>query len=77
MTWPWLLWWRHRHEWKENALKAEVELETSKRLLREDQAKVAIIARAHRKNQFSEIIRDALEVGYHHPPKTTRRGEGS
>lgn len=68
MTWPWLVWWRHRHQWKADAVQAEVELETSREMLREDREHlVHPLARANQRNMFSDMIRDALEVGYHKP----------
>jgi hypothetical protein len=64
MIWPWLEWLRHRHEWKQQAEAAERELERSKRLREQDQVLLRPIARAHQRNAFSDMIRDALQVGY-------------
>lgn len=81
MTWPWLLWWKNRHQWKADASRAAAELETSERLLREDRERLAHpLATANKRNMFSEMMRDALELGYHRPAAPATRqhhgGEG-
>jgi hypothetical protein len=58
------LWWKDRREARERAHSAAAELARSKRLLSEDRHLAEKISRAHHRNQFSDIIRDALEVGY-------------
>lgn len=67
MTWPWLAWWRNHREWKAQAEHAEAELEKSERLREQDQRLMRPIATAHQRNAFSDMIRDALLVGYQHP----------
>lgn len=76
MMWPWLMWWKHRHEWKEGVRQAEAELEKSERLLREDREHLAHpLAAANKRNMFSDMMRDALELGYHRPA-TAYHGRG-
>jgi hypothetical protein len=57
-------WWNERHRARERKQQATEELAISRKLLREDQKSVGPLAQAHRRNQFSDIIREALEVGY-------------
>jgi hypothetical protein len=68
MIWPWLVWWQHRHQWKADASQAEEELAVSREMWREDRERlVRPLERAGQRNMFSDMIRDALEVGYHRP----------
>lgn len=66
--------WKERHEIREREGLAEEELEKSRQLLEEDRAAAGKLARENRKNQFSEMIRDALAVGYEHPRRHEHEG---
>jgi hypothetical protein len=51
---------RHRRE------RATCQAEESERLLVETRAKIKPLAELHERNRFSEMIRDALLIGYGH-----------
>lgn len=61
----WLPGWFRHHDARSRALVAQREMEKSRRL-REDALKRVVrpLVEIHDRNQFSDIIRDALTVGY-------------
>jgi hypothetical protein len=63
---------------RERERQAEAELEKSRRMLAEDRIRAARLAKENHRNQFSDMIRDALEVGYDRGrPHAQERKEGT
>lgn len=75
MRWllPW--WWSHRHQSKEREREATEELAVSQELLDKNREQLRPLARATQRNMFSDMIRDALEVGYRNGSHAHGRGK--
>lgn len=81
MRWPrWLhvfRWWKERHTVRQREKEATIELATSRRLAAEDRVKAEKLAEDTHRNQFSDMIRDALAIGYDRPSHPRERREGT
>lgn len=66
MSWPSIVrWWQERHDAKRRNREAAEELRVSLELLRRDREElVQPLLHEHRRNKFSDMIRDALAMGY-------------
>jgi hypothetical protein len=59
-----VVWWRERSHIRDREERAAEELRTSRELQREDSEQTRPLRHATQRNMFSDMIRDALEVGY-------------
>lgn len=76
MKWS-VAWWGKRHHNRDREERAAEELRTSRELQREDKAQTQPLRYATQRNMFSDMIRDALEVGYGQHAHVHVAGRGS